>query len=81
MPVSERSPTSGLTESDRRRKLCELLYSFEKSAHEEGLGSEELLYDARADVFRFPGGRFALSREHADWAGLKKMGYLDAWGL
>ena len=39
------------------------------------------VYDAEADVFRFPDGRFALSKEHAYWAGLKAVGYFRSWGM
>ena len=47
---------------------------------EEGCDSE-LVYDSERDVFRFPDGRFALSREHADWPSLKAIGYFEAWRL
>jgi hypothetical protein len=47
---------------------------------EEGCDSE-LVYDEEHEVFRFADGRFALSREHANWAGLKAIGYFEAWRL
>jgi len=33
-----------------------------------------LVYDEEKDLFRFTDGRFAFSREHADWALLRKRG-------
>ena len=33
-----------------------------------------LIYDEEKDLFRFVDGRFAFSREHGDWALLRKRG-------
>jgi len=33
-----------------------------------GWGDPALIYDEEQDLFRFRDGRFAFSREHADWA-------------
>ena len=41
-----------------------------------GWGDPALVYDEEKDLFRFTGGRFAFSREHADWALLEKRGRL-----
>ena len=59
---------------------AEALFEIEDTAQEFGFPTE-LVYDAKATVFRFLGGRFALSRERADWPGLKAMGYFSAWGM
>jgi hypothetical protein len=82
IPIADLFPASQLSESERRRKDAQFFYHFELLLLEEGLDSE-LVYDEEHDVFRFPDGRFALSseREHADWAGLKAMGYFEAWRL
>ena len=80
LPLAERFPASQLSQAERRRRECEFFYDFELAMLEEG-GDSELVYDGEGEVFRFPDGRFALSREHADWLGLKAEGYFDAWGL
>jgi hypothetical protein len=36
-----------------------------------------LVYDEEKDLFRFTDGRFAFSREHADWALLSKRGRME----
>jgi hypothetical protein len=78
--IGERFPASRLSEAERGRRGCAFFYDFELALLEEGCDSE-LVYDKEQDVFRFSDGRFALSREHADWPGLKAIGYFDAWGL
>jgi hypothetical protein len=65
MPIADLFPASQLSESERRRQDAQFFYQFDLLQLEEGLGSE-LVYDAEREVFRFPDGRFALSREHAD---------------
>lgn len=80
IPVSERFPGSQLSETERRRQDAQFFYLFELLLMEEGCDSE-LVYDSERDVFRFPDGRFALSREHADWPSLKAIGYFEAWRL
>ena len=80
IPIADLFPASQLSESERRRQDAQFFYQFDLLLLEEGLGSE-LVYDAEREVFRFPDGRFALSREHADWDGLKAMGYFEAWRL
>jgi hypothetical protein len=40
------------------------------------LEDPELVYDEQDDLFRFRDGRFALSREHAEWALFKQRGRL-----
>jgi hypothetical protein len=39
-----------------------------------GWGDPALVYDEEKDLFRFTDGRFAFSREHADWELLRKRG-------
>jgi hypothetical protein len=80
IPIPDRFPGSRHTEAERRRQDAQFFYLFEQLLIEEGCESE-LVYDREHDLFRFADGRFALSREHADWAGLKAMGYFEAWRL
>ena len=37
------------------------------------------IYDEERELFRFRDGRFAVSREHANWALLRKRGRLKEW--
>jgi hypothetical protein len=66
LPIGERFPASRLSEAERRRQSCEFFYDSELALLEEGCDSE-LVYDKERDVFRFSDGRFALSKEHANW--------------
>ena len=58
-------------ERSRRRSLT--LYAFEMGLREEGLS--DFVYDEENDLFRFPDGRFAISREWSDVKLLRKRGY------
>ena len=65
--------------SDRERsRRCSLaLYEFEMALREEeGLSDfSDFLYDEENDLFRFPDGRFAFSREWSDVKLLQERGY------
>ena len=80
IPLPAWAPGAKLSEAERRRAECEHFFDSEKRWLEEGYDSD-LVHDAEADVFRFPDGRFALSKEHADWAALKAIGYFRYWGM
>ena len=58
-------------ERSRRRSLA--LYEFEMALREEGLS--DFVYDEENDLFRFPDGRFAFSREWSDVKLLRERGY------
>ncbi len=58
-------------ERSRRRSLA--LYAFEMALREEGLS--DFVYDEENDLFRFPDGRFAFSREWSDVKLLQERGY------
>ena len=75
------APAANLSETQRRRRYCGILFAIEKAIVEAGVGDDALVYDPEADVFRFPDGRFGLSREHADWGALKAAGYFSEWGM
>jgi hypothetical protein len=52
------------------------LYETEMYLREEG--QSVFIYDEELDVFRFPeDGRFAFSKEFADWERLRERGCLD----
>jgi hypothetical protein len=48
--------------------------TLEMESRKVGWGDPALLYDEEKDLFRFTDGRFAFSREHADWELLRKRG-------
>ena len=61
----------GGRERSRRRSLA--LYEFEMALREEGIS--DFVYDEENDLFRFPDGRFAFSREWSDVKLLRERGY------
>jgi hypothetical protein len=63
-------------ETERRRARCELLYDLEVEFRKVGWGDPAFVHDEGRGLFRFRDGRFAFSREHADWALLRKRGRL-----
>jgi hypothetical protein len=60
--------------SDQRKRDAALRYSLEIESRNLGWGDPALVYDEEKDLFRFRDGRFAFSRDHADWALLRKRG-------
>ena len=58
---------------ERRRRRANALYEFEMLLREEGIS--DFVYDKENDLFRFPDGRFAFSREWADIDLLQERGY------
>jgi hypothetical protein len=44
-----------------------------------GWGDPAFVHDEEHGLFRFHDGKFAFSREHADWALLEKRGRLKGW--
>ena len=61
------------SDQERRRRRSLALYEFELALREEGLS--EFVYDEETDLFRFPDGRFAFSREWSDVKLLRERGY------
>ena len=61
------------SDRERRRRRANALYEFEMLLREEGLS--DFVYDEEKDLFRFPDGRFAFSREWADVDLLQERGY------
>ena len=64
-------------ESELRRIGARTLYDFEVECRKQGWGDPALVYDEEKDLFRWTDGRFAFSREHADWKLLRKRGRLS----
>jgi hypothetical protein len=62
-----------LSASERRRALVRTYYDFEVEYRRPGWGNPAFVRDG-SGLFRFHDGRFAFSREHADWALLRKRG-------
>ena len=52
------------SDRERRHRRANALYEFEMLLLEEGIS--DFVYDEEKDLFRFPDGRFAFSREWAD---------------
>jgi len=64
------------SEAEQRKLDAALLYELEVEFRKVGWGDPALVYDDEKDLFRFVDGRFAFSREHADWNLLRKRGRL-----
>jgi hypothetical protein len=62
------------SETDLRKVRARTLYNFEVECRRQGWGDPAFVYDDKHDFFRWTDGRFAFSREHADWALLRKRG-------
>ena len=68
---NERAPWAK-RRSEQRKRDAALRYSLEMESRKVGWGDSALVYDQEKDLFRFRDGRFAFSRDHADWAHLRK---------
>jgi hypothetical protein len=64
----------GIPESELRRRRAATLYELEALFAEDGWPSEDFVYDAEHDLYRFPDGEFAFSREYANERRLRQMG-------
>jgi len=63
---NERAPWAK-RRSEQRKRDAALRYSLEMESRKVGWGDSALVYDQEKDLFRFRDGRFAFSRDHADW--------------
>jgi hypothetical protein len=61
------------SDQERRRRRANALYEFEMVLRKEGIS--DFVYDEGEDLFRFPDGRFAFSREWTDVGLLEERGY------
>jgi hypothetical protein len=66
----------GLSDSEMHRRKAEMLYELETGFRAEGLPSEEFVYDEKHDLYRFPDGEFAFSREYANERRLRELGVI-----
>ena len=55
----------GLSKSERRQHGAEMLYELETGFREMGCPSA-FVYDEKRDLYRFPDGEFAFSKEYAN---------------
>ena len=62
------------SDQERRRRRSKMLYEFEMALREEEEISD-FVYDEKQDLFRFPDGRFAFSKEWADVKLLEERGH------
>jgi hypothetical protein len=65
----------GIPDSERRRRRAEVLYEIETKVTEDGWPSD-FVYDAENDLYRFPDGDFAFSREYANERRLREEGHI-----
>jgi hypothetical protein len=66
------------SETEQRKGNARLLYDFEVECRRQGWGDPAFVYDEEHDLFTWTDGKFAFSREHADWALLRKRGRMRA---
>ena len=71
--MDERTPWAKRRPEQRMRDAA-LRCEQELESRKVGLQDPALVYDEEKDLFRFTDGRFAFSREHADWELLRKKG-------
>jgi hypothetical protein len=63
-----------MLESEMYRHRAASLYETETTFREEGWRSEDFVYDAEHDLYRFADGEFAFSREYANKRRLGEVG-------
>jgi hypothetical protein len=68
---NERAPWAK-RRSEQRKRDAALRYDLEMESRKVGWGDPALVYDEEKEVFRFVDGKFAFSREYADWELLRK---------
>jgi hypothetical protein len=59
-----------------RRRRAESLYEIETEFREEGWLSDDFVYDAEHDLYRFPDCEFAFSKEFANEHRLREEGFI-----
>ena len=62
------------SETKRRKILARTYYDSEVECRRQGWGDPAFVVDEEKDLFRWTDGRFAFSRDHADWEPLRKKG-------
>ena len=67
------------SEAEQRKVDARLLYDLEVEYRKIGWGDPAYVHDEERKLFRIHDGRFAFSREHADWELLRKRGRLRGY--
>ena len=70
---NERAPWAK-RRSEQRKRDAALRYYLEMDSRKVGWQDPALVYGEEKNLFRFSDGRFAFSRDHADWELLRKRG-------
>ena len=81
LELPEWAPGAKETEAERRADFARSSFHFWKGMLDDGMGHPLLFYDEKRGFFRFSDGRFALSRERANWPALKEAGFFSEWGM
>jgi hypothetical protein len=66
----------GFSDSQLCRRKAATLYELEALFAEEGWPSEDFVYDAEHELYRFPNGEFAFSKEYANERRLREEGMI-----
>ena len=66
----------GWSDSQMRRRKAATLYELEVLFAEQGWPTEDFVYDAEQDLYRFPDGEFAFSKEYANERRLREQGHI-----
>jgi hypothetical protein len=76
LPLPPYTPPVWGSGNERRRRRAEMLYELEKAFGEDDWFSsgEYFVYDEQHDLYRFPDGEFAFSREYANERRLREEG-------
>ena len=66
----------GWSDSEMRRRKAAALYELEALFAEEGWLTGDFVYDAEHELYRFPDGEFAFSKEYANERRLRELGHI-----
>ena len=66
----------GWSDSQMRRRKAAALYELETLFAEEGWLTGDFVYDAEHELYRFPDGEFAFSKEYANERRLREQGHI-----
>jgi hypothetical protein len=60
------------SKTEQRKRNARLIYDFEVECRRQVWGDTAYVHDKERELFRFHDGKFAFSREHANWVLLRK---------
>ena len=66
----------GWSDSEMRRRKAAALYELEALFAEEGWLTGDFVYNAEHELYRFPDGEFAFSKEYANERRLREQGHI-----